>query len=184
MMRLARAVVLGATTVLALAGLSAPVHADDPDPSEALITCLGTVTVDYTPGLTTTLQPVHADAAGTLGPCVTVLGSDFSNGTITYDGGGELSCLSGGGGQSSGVGTIEWAGGQESDFTYTAGVALRPGGITALVVTGTVSSGTFVGATVTQTVVFASLDLLSCFTPQGITTTSGPVTVTVTPAPA
>jgi hypothetical protein len=171
---------LAATSVgalLAAAGLAAaPASADDPTP---LVSCTGTYASTYTPGLTSTPKPTTFAAHGTLGPCVSGLGPDFASAEIETGGSGDLSCVAGG--NTSGTGTLTWAGGQESEFSHTGLVSLRPLGITVLVIDGTITDGALDGATFVWTVTFVTLDLLNCLTPQGVTSMSGPTTLTVTP---
>lgn len=162
--------------MVASALVTCAASADEPTP---LVECLGTESITYTPGLTTTARDVDLAAQGTVAPCVSVLGPDFAGGQITFDGSGSLSCLAGG--NSTGAGTIAWNGGQESEFTYTGGVSLRPLGVTVLVLTGEVTDGAFEGAGMLTTITLASLDLLACLSPQGVTSTGGPITVNINP---
>ncbi|WP_405657914.1 hypothetical protein OG379_00140 [Streptomyces sp. NBC_01166] len=48
-----------------------------------------------------------------------------------------------------------------------------------LVLTGEVTSGDYTGATVIETVVLASTDLTACLSPAGLTSVSGPFTVSL-----
>lgn len=169
-----------ATVTLVGAGLSsaaAPASADDPEPQ--VVSCVGTYASTYTPGLTSTPKPTSFAAHGTLGPCVSGLGPDYASAEIETGGAGDLSCVAGG--NTSGTGTLTWAGGQESEFTHTGLVSLRPLGVTVLLIDGTITDGPLEGATFVWTVTFVALDLLNCLTPQGVTSMSGPTTLTVTP---
>lgn len=177
-LRLAFAALAGAG-LLAAGGLTAPVQADDPDPSEATMTCTGSLDVDYSPGLKTTSQNVALTASGTLNPCISLLGSDFASGTVTASGSGMLGCLAGG--NSTGTGTIDWAGPQTSTFSYTGTVALRPLAVTELILDGEITGGTFDGANLTITLTLLTLDLLACTTSTGLTSTSGAAVALMTP---
>ncbi|MFD3741871.1 hypothetical protein ACFWVB_39490 [Streptomyces microflavus] len=151
----------------------------------SLVTCpLGTETITYTPGLRLPALPpappnpsVSLNASGTLGACVS-LDLQHTSGTITFTGAGPLTCL---GGNSSGSGRVTWSnpGTTPSDFTFTGGVSVRPNGVTVLVLSGSVTAGDFTGAAVVNTIVLASTDLTACLTPAGLTTSSGPITLTL-----
>ena len=61
----------------------------------------------------------------------------------------------------------------------TGSINLKPDGETVFVLTGTVTGGLFAGETVVQTKILLSTDLTACLTPQGLTSVSGPITLTV-----
>lgn len=150
-----------------------------------LVSCpLGTEAITYTPGLRLPAippappnPPVSLAATGTLVSCVSA-DQNHTSGTITFAGAGPLTCL---GGNSTGTGQVTWSdpGTTPSSFSFSGGVSLRPNGVTVLVLTGTVTAGDFTGAAVANTIVLASTDLTACLTPQGLTTTSGPITFTL-----
>ncbi|MFC9735980.1 hypothetical protein ACFWGM_35000 [Streptomyces roseolus] len=155
-----------------------PAAATEP-PTPASITCLGTEAITYTPGLQFTPRNVTLQADGTLGPCVPLPNvGNFSSGSITFQGSGSLSCSIGG--NSSGTANIAWNNGRSSTFSFAGAVSLRPGGVTVLVLTGTVTQGAFKEKTVTNTITLLSTDLTACATPAGLTNTSGPITLTIT----
>ncbi|MGW2477732.1 hypothetical protein [Streptomyces sp. NPDC001665] len=178
---LAGALAALATLAAMIMEFAAPASATPPadPPSTSITQCLGTEAITYTPGLTLTSQQVALDASGTLGPCVTTAGTHFSGGQITFSGSGSLSCSIGG--SSAGSAHIVWSGGETSVFAYRGAVSLRPGGVTVLVLTGTVTSGAFTGEKVLSTITLASTDLVACLTPQGLTSTSGPITLDINP---
>ncbi|MFI7386398.1 hypothetical protein [Streptomyces sp. NPDC049813] len=165
--------------LLATAGLflsGAPAHA-----SIDLVTCpVGTETTTYSPGLKYPATPapnVSLHATGTVGPCVS-LDLHHTSGSVSFTGSGPLNCL---GGNSSGTGALNWtdAGAATTHFTFTGGVSLRPNGVTVLVLTGNVTSGDYSGHTVLVTITLLSTDLTACLGPAGLTSSSGPLTVTV-----
>jgi len=141
-----------------------------------VLTCPGTVAVSYSPGLTTTPQSTTLTIGGTAGPCiglplgiVSLSASGSANGT--------LSCLLNGGETTVSV-TVNWSDGTSSVVSGRFLATVRAGVVVETVVSGTVVSGRFLGATValTNTVI---PDLLSCFTATGITNTAGPATLTI-----
>lgn len=177
---LARLVAVGAAVLLAAASLVAvatPASADDPGPT--LVECPGTIALSYSPGITSTPRTTSYVGQATLGPCVSTLGPDFASGQLEASGGGELSCLTGG--NSTGDASIAWAGGQESEFTFTGEVGLRPLGVTVLILTGTMTDGAFEGADLVVVLPMLATDLLNCLTPTGLTSLAGPISVTITP---
>ncbi|MFJ4809601.1 hypothetical protein [Streptomyces longwoodensis] len=146
----------------------------------ALLECPGYETTTYNPGLTLTTRQVALSADGAVGPCVG-LPLDHTNGTIHFTGNGQLSCIAG---NSSGSGRINWQNDQASTttFDFTAGVGLRPGGVSVLVLTGTVKSGDFQGSTVIIEIVLAPApaQTLQCLTANGLDTSSGAVDLQIT----
>ncbi|MFF5438895.1 hypothetical protein [Streptomyces achromogenes] len=178
-------IVVGAAAAFALTLTSAPFSsAAVPVPvtlpsADSVVQCAGTEAITYEPGLTLTPRQVTLRAEGTLGPCVTLAGSDYSGGQITFQGSGYLSCSVGG--SSSGTAEITWLGGERSRFTFQGAVSLRPDGVTILVLTGEVTSGAFVGEKVVNTITLASSDLTDCLTASGLTSTSGPITLNINP---
>ena len=147
----------------------------------SLVTCpVGTQTTAYSPGLKLPATPpatVSLSTGGSLGPCVS-LDLNHTGASFSLTGSGQLSCL---GGNSSGTGRLDWVnpGTSDSYFDFTGGISLRPDGVTVLVLTGEVTSGDYTGATVIETVVLASTDLTACLSPAGLTSVSGPFTVSL-----
>jgi hypothetical protein len=146
----------------------------------APVTCAaGAQSSTYNPGLRLVFTPpdVHVHTEGNLGVCVAL---DFVHtaGTFELDGTGPLSCLDGGSG---GTGRIDWAapGTHDSHFTYTGLIVLRPDGVSVITETGQITSGDYAGHTLVMAKVVASVNLVACLTPQGLTQTSGPVNVVI-----
>ncbi|MGD9486089.1 hypothetical protein WDH52_23070 [Streptomyces sp. TRM70308] len=146
---------------------------------DALLECPGYETTSYKPGLTLTPRQVALSASGSIGPCLG-LPPDHTNGTILFTGNGELSCT---GGNSTGNGRIDWANDQTSSstFDFTAGVGLRPGGDSVLVLTGEVKSGDFQGSTIIIEIILAAAptQTLECLTTDGLDTSSGLVNLQI-----
>ncbi|MFE6338835.1 hypothetical protein ACFVOK_37425 [Streptomyces sp. NPDC057798] len=145
----------------------------------ALLECPGYETTRYNPGLTLTTRQVALSADGAIGPCVG-LPLDHTNGTISFTGNGQLSCLTG---NSAGTGRINWQNAQTSTttFDYTAAAGLRPGGVSVLVLTGEVKSGDFQGSTIIIEIVLAPApaQALQCLTQSGLDTSSGAVNLQI-----
>ncbi|MGW0602264.1 hypothetical protein ACWD11_34900 [Streptomyces sp. NPDC002776] len=145
----------------------------------ALLECPGYETTSYKPGLTLFPRQVALSADGAIGPCLG-LPPDHTNGTILFTGNGELSCTTG---NSTGNGRINWTNDQTSSstFDFTAGVGLRPGGDSVLVLTGEIKSGDFQGSTIIIEIVLAAAptQTLECATTDGLDTSSGLVNLQI-----
>lgn len=185
--RLSSAAVIAATI---LAGCS-PDQLEGPDPAGSVplaasatqaegglvqLTCLGTNEADFSPGLTLVTRTVNIEAEGAYTGCVS---SDpaVTSGTYTASGQGTMSCLAGG---HAGEFTITWNTGEESTIEFTNSVALRPGGETVVVATGTVISGKFIGARYDGTFTLIHGEPLACLRPQGVRSATGPTTLLFT----
>ncbi|MFI2780711.1 hypothetical protein [Streptomyces sp. ALB3] len=142
-----------------------------------LLTCpLGTQSTTYSPGLTYTTRPTSYVSEGVVTGCVDLSGHGITSATYTGIGSGTAGCL-----ESSLTNTmsVNWSNGQSSTVTGTGTIQLKPNGTSVVVHSGQVTSGAFNGSGVTLTLVLTSLDLLGCLTPEGLTNTGGPVTLTV-----
>lgn len=137
---------------------------------------VGYETATYDPGLTTTTQTVDLVADGATGPCTG--DSSHTAGLLHFTGSGSLSCVSG---SSSGSGSIDWTNSDTSPsvFTFTAGVGLRPGGVSVLVLEGTVTSGDFAGQAIEVVIILvpSPTQALQCLTTTGVETSSGAVSI-------
>ncbi|MEU6481047.1 hypothetical protein ABZ858_30050 [Streptomyces sp. NPDC047017] len=129
----------------------------------------------YTPGLTYTSKPTHFTATGQVSGCVSLSNPALTGANLSAAGDGTASCTSG---SFSNTTVYHWNTGQSSTVVGTGSINLKPDGETVFVLTGTVTSGPFTGATVLQTKVLLSTDLLACLTPGGLTSIAGPITLT------
>jgi len=161
------ATVVAANVALLLPGSVA--HAAGP----ALISCTGTGTQTYNPGLTLTAKSTAITAHGSYscrgGGAVT--SSDFNFGYTVQAG-----CLVTPP-VTTGTTTINWNSGPPSTVNATI-VVTRPGGQTVATTVGTVTAGQFLGYTVNQTAVYPALDLIQCAT-TGVTVSQGVVALTL-----
>lgn len=76
--------------------------------------------------------------------------------------------------------TITWNTGQTSTITAVGILVLRPANEIVVLYHGTVTAGTFIGATVLQTATLLNVTPEQCFTPEGVTGTSGPAAIAIT----
>lgn len=172
-------------TLVALGGLLGvlvPVSTMGAQPASAAplvnISCpVGSQVGTYMPGLTYEPRDVTFSAHGNVSGCVDVSGHGIAGATFASSGQGTASCLSG---SVSNTTTYHWSSGHSSTVQSTGAINLKPNGITVLVLTGTVVSGLFEGATIVQTKTLLNSNLAACATPEGLTSVGGPITLTVT----
>ncbi|KAG0211848.1 ATP-dependent DNA helicase sgs1 [Mortierella sp. GBA30] len=157
--------------MLGLVGIAA-VHAVSPD-----VTCTGTETITYQPGLLSTPQLVKVVVTGILAPC-TSSDSGITAGTYTESFTATLSCSSLLAGRS-GTRLFRWDNGKTSTFAFNRALN-NGGGQTTVTFTGDIVSGEFAGDTVLEQVVFATPSF-QCLAPPGLTTLGpGPVVINLT----
>lgn len=104
----------------------------------------------------------------------------LTSGTFGGNSTGTIGCLTGG---ASGTLTFHWNNGHSSTAQITSVVAVRPNGDIVTVSTGTVMSGEFTGDTVVTEVTLLASDQTACLLGGGVSSVSGPTTVTFTDSP-
>jgi len=162
---------------IALAGMfAAPAraHAAATD-----LTCAGTESVTFSPGLLLTPQQVTLHTNRQWGPCVSsdaAVTSGFDAETFVNT----ISCLSL---ATAGTGTLTftWSNGRTSTFMFNKSVS-HPIGQTVVTYTGTIVAGEFAGDSVLETITGAALNLTACLAPPGITSTFGIAVLEITGA--
>jgi hypothetical protein len=145
-----------------------------------LLTCPGSNTTTYTPGLTNTPTPVAVSTSSSFGPCVNAatlleLRTGSAVASLAPQ---ERSCtdlLS----PNQGTRTFSWSTGTTSTFTFDASSSYVAGGAIQIVLTGTITAGEFTGKSAVGTVTNANLDLTAC-DGSGITQANGLATFTIT----
>jgi hypothetical protein len=130
------------------------------------VTCAGTETVTYQPGLLLTSQTVNATVNGILAPC-TSSDPNITSGTYLQNFTATLSCGTLFAGLAA-TRVFNWSNGQSSSFSYNRAIN-DVGGQTTVTFTGTIVSGEFAGDTAIEQVVFATLNSLQCLAPPGLT---------------
>lgn len=165
--------------VIALTSVSALSVADAP-PATALdllgITCLGSQTTTYEPGLTFQERPTTFTVTGTLSSCSSPTNPQIVSGTFSSKGEGSFSCVTGSAVLTS---VIKWNTGQSTTVQIGFNLNAKPNGTTVLVSLGQVADGLFRGGVYLAPKVLTSPNLLGCATPEGMLTASGPVSVTI-----
>jgi hypothetical protein len=130
------------------------------------VTCTGTETVNYQPGLLLSSQQVHVAVNGILAPCVSS-NPAVTAGTYLPAFSATLSCatlLSG----LPGTRVFQWSDGKSSTFTYSRTLN-SVGGQLTVTFTGTITAGEFAGDTAVEQVVFVTPNTLQCLAPPGLT---------------
>ncbi|MFY2560741.1 hypothetical protein ACN469_24265 [Corallococcus terminator] len=140
-----------------------------------LLACVGAEVTEFDPGLTNTAQQTHISAIGTHGCAGLPL--NLPSAIVTTEADGILSC---GFGQALSTIHIKWSDNTVSIASGTTAVNVKPAGEVVVVLTGSVVSGRFLGATVVRTLTLLNTDVLGCFTAEGVTDVAGPVTLVVT----
>ncbi|MDX3764042.1 hypothetical protein [Streptomyces sp. AK02-04a] len=140
--------------------------------------CTGTEHVAFDPGMTLTAKPTKVTVDGKLNPCQTsvpgVTAAAYQE-TLTAT----LGCLDplvpG-----TGIRTFHWKVGHEatSTFAYTRTVS-HLGAALIVTYTGTITNGLFSGHTATQIITQIPHDPLLCATDEGVTSSSGTVTLEI-----
>jgi hypothetical protein len=169
------AAVLVAAPALALGGLAltAPyAHAASVD-----VTCVGTETVSYQPGLLLTSRQVSVAVTGILAPC-TSSDAGVTSGNYVENFMATLSCstlLSG----RTGTRVFHWSNGRTSTFNFNRALN-NVGGQTTVTFTGDIVSGEFAGDTVLEQVVFVTPSVLQCLVSPGLTSLGpGPIVLSI-----
>ncbi|WP_426730593.1 hypothetical protein [Myxococcus faecalis] len=149
----------------------------------SLVTCpVGSVTVTFDPPLRRTPQNVITTSTGVLSNCVTLLGSPVTSATawrqLNEPG---ISCETLLNTPTTTL-MLTWNTGETSTLRSTqVRVASMP--LTSIAEeTGTVVSGKFTGATSVRTATFLSTDLAACDSPEGLSSLSGLLTLSLVQA--
>lgn len=168
----ARAATLLTALSLTVAGVGVA-HAADAEH----IACVGSTSVDYTPGLTTVDQDVAVDAITTLFPCLFGPAGVYA-GSEHFAGRAEMSCATLTESRP-GSKTITWSDGSTSTYEWAASRADKVGEHTIITRTGLVTAGRFLGRSATDASAFVTDSLLDCTTSTGLVHLQGPATLLI-----
>jgi hypothetical protein len=130
------------------------------------VTCAGTETAGYQPGLLLTARTTAVTVNGILAPC-TSSDPDITSGTYLQHFDATLSCATLLGGLSA-TRVFTWSNGDTSTFSYNRAVNNALGQVT-VTFTGTIVSGRFAGDTAVEQVVLVSPNPLQCLAEPGLT---------------
>ncbi|HSV64918.1 MAG TPA: hypothetical protein VLJ59_03285 [Mycobacteriales bacterium] len=177
MIRHLRALVAGAAVTTALAA-GVPFGTGSAAADVLDVTCVGTQTVTYNPGLTLQpkLQSIHFN--NIFAPCVSATVPELTSGVSIGTAQRVASCLDLAEPDSS-VLTINWNISQSSVFAYNRTVT-TVGGTTVVTLTGVITFGLFAGDTAIIVTTGPAINLLDCLSPPGVTNRAGVVALTIT----
>lgn len=170
--RACRIVVSGVAALVACGLVLVPPAASA---STELLSCGGTGSNTYQPGVTNTPRTITVHSEANYQPCTGTSGITSGHYELTATG--TASCIGGG---FSITFTITWNTGQTSTVTAVGILVLRPANEIVVLYQGTVTAGTFIGATVLQTATLVNVTPAQCFTTEGVTGTSGPAVIAIT----
>jgi hypothetical protein len=142
-----------------------------------LLSCVGSGANTYQPGVTAQPKVVSIASSAEYDSCASTGSPTITSGGYAIVANGLVSCL--GGGISITV-TITWNTGETTTVAAVGLVVLRPANEVVVVYQGTVTAGRFTGATVVMTAALLNTTPAQCFTPEGVTGTSGPANITIT----
>ena len=169
-----RAAALPAVLLASLAVGMPSAHA-----STESITCSGSETLTYNPGLKLFARTVTLDVLANFRPCIST-NPAISSGTAATPLGGvlaKLSCLNPLD-LPSGVASVRWNNGTKSRYSFNQVTSTLAGQLVATT-TGTVIEGEFLGRSILVVFVSPAPNLLNCLSPSGLTARSGPITVSI-----
>ena len=173
MIRFVRA--LAAVTIALVAGI--PLGAGTAQAASGDVTCLGTVTANYSPGLLLISGPQTVTTNEIDAPCASASNPDVTSGhagiTVNVDAG-CLNVLQPG----SETKVFTWNTGQSSVFSFNRSIS-RIGGNSIVTLAGAISQGLFAGSSALEIITFPTINLLNCLTPPGITSLFGVATLTI-----
>jgi hypothetical protein len=147
------------------------------------VVCTGLDQTTFSPPLTNTSQSVQLSVAVSYTNCVTTDGSGITSGSAQEQPVVTASCLQPLA-QNPEALVIHWSNGQTSTF-YNTSTLTRANGELAVLRTGTISAGRYVGQTAIELSVITNLsqqDFLTQCASGGVPAISGPTTLTIAPA--
>jgi hypothetical protein len=149
----------------------------------ATVTCAGSQTVAYSPGLSSRHRQVTIHGTTTLDRCVSTTGSTKGSTTgpgitaarSTFRATGRLSCTSGG---YSGTRKIRWNNGRTSTMSFTSAVSVDAGR-TVVAIRGEVTDGEFSGQRWSAAFTMFTAKPEACATSEGLPTAAGRVLLSI-----
>lgn len=142
-----------------------------------LLSCTGTGSNTYQPGVSIEPKSVAVSSSAHYEPCVSTGTPAITSGGYQANATSIVSCLAG---SFAITVTITWNTGETTTVTAIGIIAQRPANEVVVVYQGTVTAGRFTGASVVMTAALLNVTPAECLTPQGVTGTSGPATIVIT----
>ncbi|MFI0743247.1 hypothetical protein ACH4PU_35010 [Streptomyces sp. NPDC021100] len=140
----------------------------------AAVSCVGTNTIGFSPGLG--LQARRTRISGTGTYTCTSAEPGFASATSVIRGGGVNGCFAS---EATTVEKITWRNGERSVVLYPMGTVQQVAGQAVVLVVGKVVSGAFRGRTVASPGAQLTLDVPACATDRGVREITGPSTLTI-----
>ncbi|MBB4906192.1 hypothetical protein [Actinophytocola algeriensis] len=176
-MRKNRSRFVSAVITLVMAAATAVVAPTVSTADTELLSCTGTGTNTYQPGVTLQPRTVAVSSSAHYEPCVSTGSPAITSGGYQANATSVVSCLAG---SFAITVTITWNTGETTTVTAIGIIAQRPANEVVVVYQGTVTAGRFTGATVVMTAALLNTTPAQCLTPQGVTATNGPATIVIT----
>ncbi|MGW1073372.1 hypothetical protein [Streptomyces sp. NPDC002537] len=147
-------------------GVVAPTEANE---STGAVSCVGTNTVEFSPGLGLWARKTRITGSGAYS--CTSADPALTFGKSEISGGGVNGCFDS---DATTVEKITWSTGERSVVKYPMGNVRQVAGQAVVLVVGTVVSGRFEGRTVASPGLQLTLDVASCATDRGVRLITGP----------
>ncbi|WP_372405681.1 hypothetical protein [Streptomyces luteireticuli] len=136
---------------------------------KATVSCLGTNSIDFSPGLSLLPRRTRIGGSGTYHCASTVPG--LTSGRSVIHGGGTNGCFTS---EATTVETVTWNTGERSVIVYPLGDVRQVAGQAVVLVMGKVVSGKFRGGAVASPGLQLTLDVPACATEHGVRRITGP----------
>ncbi|MFI9310971.1 hypothetical protein [Streptomyces triculaminicus] len=142
--------------------------------SRAAVSCEGSNTISFSPGLSLAAQPTRISGSG----AYSCLSTDpaLRSGTSTISGGGRNGCFFS---DATTVERITWNTGERTTVTYRLGNVQQVAGQAVVLVVGRVVEGRFKGQTVASPGLQVTVDPLTCASKRGVELITGPSTLVI-----
>ncbi|WP_190130815.1 hypothetical protein [Streptomyces mashuensis] len=147
----------------------ASAHAAHAARAAAVVSCTGSNTISFSPGLSLTAQRTRIDGSGAY-DCVST-DPALRSGTSSISGGGRNGCFFS---DATTVEQITWNTGERTTVVYRMGNVQQVAGQAVVLVVGRVTNGKFKGRTVASPGLQATLDPLKCASKGGVRRITGP----------
>lgn len=166
-------------TAIATTNVVAPATPAVADSS--VLSCPGSQTLEWNPGLRWKPRLVAVEGTTTLRPCVDPTGPILT-GSSAFDGNETYSCRTVVG-QAPGTEEITWNTGETTTFSWTASEITNTsvGGAIVVTIITDIESGKFKDMQVTYAITSVAFNPLACFSAHGVTSASGPILLTIVP---
>ena len=160
---------VAASVMLALLGTAVPGASASAHASRAAVSCTGSNTISFSPGLSLTAQRTRISGSGSYSCLSTDPGVKWGKSSIS--GGGRNGCFFS---DATTVEYITWNTGEKTKVVYRMGTVQQVAGQAVVLVVGRVVEGRFKGRTVTSPGVQAVLNPLECASQGGVERIVGP----------